>query len=408
MSGDKDTSEVTILDAPGVFVRTSQPPPSFIAASLDVAPTAELVALVVRQRLTGRLDVTSAKFDGSLAENIAGGGSTRSLYFEGGSYTGSVSTFVADRFGEVLWRSGKLTLDKLVIASEHVKTEPGKLFGRALVELGFLDPTSLRACLVEQALAVFQAACLEEKGTLAFTQNAYHRAPLRFGISTTELVERALKESEAHRQVLARLGRLDRPFAVGRSGALIPHKPGAAGDGFAVAPNTSALDEGEQAIVQLAMSAKEPRTGLDLIHNSGLGAQAGAQTLLRLVEKGRLIPKSGPTDLETRLRRVCQAVTLAMEALDEAGFGVADQVRELVENPPPHLEEALSGVTLKEPLDAGGVIEQAQFLPGGLDEMFGALQAVLDEAMQQAEDMLPLEVTTQIKRRVTAIVTSTA
>jgi hypothetical protein len=182
-------------------------------------------------------------------------------------------------------------------------------------------------------------------------------------------------------------------------------RPGAEEAGFSIGPSTSTLDEAEQAIVQLAMSSKEPKTGHELIAESGLGNKDGAQTILRLIEKGRLVPKGPPADLETRLRRVCQAVALAMTALDEAGFGVADQVRELVENPPPHLEEALSGLTLREPLDAKVVAEQAQFLPGGLEEMIGALQAVLDEAMLQAEDMLPPEVTAQIQRRVQALVT---
>jgi hypothetical protein len=123
------------------------------------------------------------------------------------------------------------------------------------------------------------------------------------------------------------------------------------------------------------------------------------------VEKGRLIPKALPADQETRLRPLCQAVSLAMDALDEAGFGVAEQVRELVENPPTHLEEALSGLTLREPLVADVVVEQAQFLPGGLIEMGDALQAVVDEALQQADDMLPPELTAQIQRRVTALLT---
>jgi len=385
-------TDVTILDTPGVLVQVSMPPPSFMAASLDVAPVAELVGLLVRQRLTGRLDVVSS-------------GGTRSLYFEGGSYTGSTSAFTADRFGEVLWRIGRLSLDKLVIASEYVKQEQGKLFGRALVELGFLDATDLRACLVEQALAVFQAACLEEKGSLAFIKDSYHRSPLRFGISTPDMVDKALLEATAHRTVIARLGRLDRAFAVGKAGGLMPQRPGQADVAFTTAPHTSTLDEAEQAIIQLAMSAKEARTGLELIQGSGLGRQDGAQALLRLVEKGRLIPKALPADQETRLRRLCQAVSLAMDALDEAGFGVAEQVRELVENPPTHLEEALSGLTLRDPLVADVVVEQAQFLPGGLIEMGDALQAVLDEALQQADDMLPPELTAQIQRRITALLT---
>jgi hypothetical protein len=384
------STDPVILEAPGVLVRASQPPPSFMAASLDVAPVPELVNMLVRQRLTGRLDVTSV-------------GGTRSLYFEGGSYTGSTSTFVADRFGEVLWRNGRLSLDKLVIASEHVKQEQGKLFGRALVELGFLEATDLRACLVEQALAVFEAACLEEKGTLAFVKGSYHRAPLRFGISTPEMVEGALKDADAHRAVLARLGSLDRPFAVARSGSLMPKRPGDQDEAFAMVPNTSTLDEAEQALVQLAMSSKGPKTGAELIAGSGLGKKHGAKALLALVEKARMIPHALPADQSTRSRRLCQAVTLAMEALDEAGFGVAEAVRELVENPPAHLEEALSGLTLREPLDPTVVSEQAQFLPGGLLEMNDALQAVVDEALLQAEDMLPAEVTSVIQARVNAI-----
>lgn len=382
---------VTILEGPGIAVQASQPPPSFMAASLDVAPVAELVGLLVRQRLTGRLDVTTA-------------GGVRALYFEAGAFTGGTSTFNADRFGEVLWRNGRIGLDQLAVASEYARQEPGKLFGRALVELGFLDPAVLRSCLVEQAMAVFEATCLEDKGTLAFVRDSYHRQPLRFGISTPELVQRALEHAEAHRAVLARVGRLDRPFTVAAAGSTVLRRPGAGDSGFDVAPPTTTLDEAEQAIVQLAMSAKEPRTGLELIKGSSLGLQDGARALLRLIEKGRLVAKAPPADQETRLRRLCQAVTLAMEALDEAGFGVAEQVRELVENPPVHLEEALSGLTLKEPLDPTGVLEQAQFLPGGIFEMNEALQAVLDEALSQASDMLPPELTTMIQRRVIAIV----
>jgi hypothetical protein len=383
--------DVTILEAPGVRVQVSLPPPSFMAASLDVAPVAELVGLLVRQRLTGRLDVTAA-------------GGQRALYFEGGAFTGGTSTFTADRFGEVLWRAGRLGLDQLMVASEYAKAEPGKLFGRALVELGFLDAGELRGRLVDQAMAIFEAACLEDKGTLAFVRDSYHRQPLRFGISTAELVKRALDEAEAHRAVLARLGRLDRPLTATPGGSPVARRPGA-DVGFDVAPHTVALDEAEHAIIQLAMSARqEPKTGAELIAASSLGQRDGARVLLGLIEKGRLVAKAPPPDQETRLRRLCQAVTLAMEALDEAGFGVAEQVRDLVDNPPAHLEEALSGLTLKEPLDPTGVLEQARFLPGGIFEMNEALQAVLDEAIHQANDMLPADLTSMITRRVGAIV----
>ena len=40
-------------------------------------------------------------------------------------------------------------------------------------------------------------------------------------------------------------------------------------------------------------------------------------------------------------------------------------------------------------------------------EMAVALQAVLDEALPQADDLLPTELTTQIHRRVTALLAPT-
>ncbi|HEY1098790.1 MAG TPA: DUF4388 domain-containing protein [Myxococcota bacterium] len=385
-SDNKASDDVTLIEAPGLRVQVAVPTPTFLAASLDVAPVAELVGLLVRQRLTGRLDIQS-------------GGGTRSLYFEGGSYTGSQSTFSADRLGEVLWRKGRISLDQLMIAGELVKE--GKMLGRALVELGFLESTDLRACLVEQALAVFQAACLDDKGSLVFVKDSYHRTPLRFGISTNDLVAQGLEDAAAHREVLGRLGRLDRPLLPK------PPTPGSFG-GFDAVPTTNTFDEAEQALLQLASSAKEPRTGAELIAASGLGGKDGARALWRLVERGRLVPRAMPADEGVRLQRLCQTVAMAMDALDEAGFGVADQVRDLVENPPAHLEEALSGLTLREPLDADNVAEQAKFLPGGLLEMNSALQAVLDEALLQAEDMLPAEVTVQIRRRVKALLPATA
>ncbi len=388
----KGTDDVMLIESPGLRIQVSVPAPTFLAASLDVAPVAELVGLLVRQRLTGRLDVQSP-------------GGTRSLYFEAGSYTGSQSGFSADRLGEVLWRNGRISLDQLMIAGELVKE--GKMLGRALVELGFLEGTELRTSLVDQALSVFQAACIEDKGSLVFVKDSYHRTPLRFGISTNDLVTQSLQDAAAHREVLARLGRLDRPLIVRPAGTALIARPGADDGGFGTAPFTHTLDEGEQALLQLATSAKAARTAAELIAGSGMGGTDGARALLRLIEKGRIALMPMPADEGVRLQRLCQAVAMAMAALDEAGFGIAEQVRELVENPPPHLEEALSGLTLREPLDVDTVTEQARFLPGGLIEMNTALQAVLDEALLQAEDMLPAEVTIQIRKRVKALLPAT-
>lgn len=382
---NKDVT-VVVVDAPGLKIQAAPDGPLFLAASIELAPVAELVSLLVRQRKSGRLDVKA-------------GGGTRSLFFDVGAYTGSTSTFTSDRLGEVLWRNGRISLDKLLIAGELVKD--GKLLGRALIELGFLEPKELRACLVEQALAVFQAACLEERGVAVFASDVFHRAPLRFGISTEQIVEEAVVDARAHRAVLQKLGRLDRRFAPVKAGVI---KPGASTQGFDTTPTTKTLDEGEQALLQLAMSSKTPHTGEELVDGSGLGPVAGARALLKLVEKGRLQAVATASDLEQRLRRLCQAITLAMATLDDAGFGTGDQVRELVENPPAALEDALSGLTLKEPLDEGAVLQAAHFLTGGVPQMNTALQAILEEALRQAEDTLPTEVTSKVTGRVLALV----
>lgn len=379
------TDLVVVSEAPGVKIQAAVDGPLFLVCSLELAPVAELVSLLVRQRKSGRLDVKAPS-------------GTRSLFFEHGSYTGSTSSYAANRLGEVLWRNGRISLDKLMIAGELVKE--GKLLGRALIELGFLEPKELRACLVEQAIAVFGAACLEGKGVAAFVADVLHRAPLRFGISTEQIVEDAVAHARNHHAVIRRLGSLDRRFSPVRSGVQKPAQDG----GFDITPGTHSLDEGEQAIVQLAMSAKKPHTGAELIEASGLGEIAGARALLALIENGRLVASASPVDHEQRLRRLCQAIALAMATLDDAGFGTGDQVRELVENPPPALEEALSGLTLKEPLDEGAVMQAAGFLTGGVPAMNTALQAILDEALRQAEDTLPTDVTTKINTRVHALV----
>ncbi len=379
---------VVVTEAPGLKIQAVVDGPLFLAASLELVPVAELVSLLVRQRKTGRLDVKSAT-------------GTRSLFFDAGAYTGSTSTYGADRLGEVLWRIGRISLDKLLIAGELVKD--GKLLGRALIELGFLEPKDLRACLVEQAIAVFGAACLEDRGVAAFAADVVHRAPLRFGISTEQIVEGAVTTAREHRATLLRLGRLDRKFEPVKGGASVVARPGAGSD-FSVTPTTRSLDEGAQAILQLAMSSKKPHTGDELIEGSGLGSIAGAHALLMLIEKGRLAAVAPPPDHEQRLRKLSQAITLAMATLDDAGFGTGDQVRELVENPPAALEEALSGLTLKEPLDEASVLQAARFLTGGVPSMNTALQAILDEALRQAEDTLPPDITARMASRVQALV----
>lgn len=373
---------VVVAEAPGLRISAAAGCPSFLAASLDLTPVDELLSLLVRQRKTGRLDVIAK--DG-----------TRSLFFDGGSYTGCTSTYTSDRLGEVLWRAGRITLENLLIAGEQVKT--GKLLGRVLIDLGFMASKQLRSCLVEQAVAVFRAACLQEHGVATFIAEVVHRSPLRFGISTQQMVDDAVTQARNHRHTVRKIGGLDRLFvAVKTAGPL----PAAAATAVDQSPAIKFINEGEQALWQLALSSPSARSAIDLIEGSGLGPYAGARALLELMTQGHVQSVTGASFQERRLRPLCQAITVAMAALDEAGFGSGDQVRELLQNPPAALDEAFSILSLHEGLEEGVVLRGAQFIAGGVVQMNAALQAILDEALRQVDDTLPADLTTAVSERV--------
>ena len=361
----------TVAERPGLLVQAAEGSPPWLVCDLEVASVAEIVAMLIAAKRTGCLEVCDPQ-------------GTRALFFETGEYTGSSSTHAADRLGEVMWRSGRLAPEQLAIASEHVKS--GKLFGRVLIELGFMEPTGLRRALVDQAIQVFEAACLEETGCAVFRADLFPKAPLRFGVATKSLAEGAIVRAREHRELMKKLGSLDRICDV-----MVP------------APS-HALDDKSLALLQLVTSArKKELTGRELIVKANLGRIAGARALLTLVETGFIEPRQSAADEQLRIKRLCAAINLVMAALDDSGFGVGDLVREYLDKPPASFEEALSGLSLAQPLDDNTTLQSAQFLTGGLATMISALQAVLDDALLQARDTLPSELTDKVVDRVKAL-----
>ena len=150
------------------------------------------------------------------------------------------------------------------------------------------------------------------------------------------------------------------------------------------------LDEKALALLQLAASArKKELTGRELIDKAALGRIDGARALLTLVEHRFIVAKDSAADEQLKVKRLCVAVNLVMAALDSSGFGVGDQVREYIDSPPPSYEEALSGLTLAQPLDESVALQHAAFITGGMLAMINALQAVLDDALLLVVDTLP-------------------
>lgn len=126
--------------------------------------------------------------------------------------------------------------------------------------------------------------------------------------------------------------------------------------------------------------------------------QAEHRRRARAAETQPLLPED-----ELRVKRLCEAINLIMSALDDAGFGVGDQVREYVDTPPPTFEEALSGLSLAEPLEDKVALEHAAFIAGGRPAMIRSLAAVLEDALLQASDTLPEKVTDRLRERVRAL-----
>jgi hypothetical protein len=158
-----------------------------LVASLDVLSVAELMAALASARRTGRLEVKGAS-------------GARALFLEDGLFTGSTSTHDDDKLGQILWRTGRVSLDQVLIATEMAKE--GKKLGRLLVELGFMDPLELRKGLIAQAVLVFEAACMEAQGEAVFTMDAKHPSPIRFGVSTAEMITHALQRVAEHRALV--------------------------------------------------------------------------------------------------------------------------------------------------------------------------------------------------------------
>ena len=119
-----------------------------LTGDLSALPIADFIAFVHQSKLSGLLTVSSAGVD-------------RTVGFREGEVRGATSQAVGERVGEVALRLGYLGRDAL---AEAVAAAKDKLFGKVLIEKGFLSPTDLWKCLHEQVAGVFHAILLSREG----------------------------------------------------------------------------------------------------------------------------------------------------------------------------------------------------------------------------------------------------
>jgi len=353
-----------VLHAPvvrdGLLIMQTDAAAPFLSCSLELSPAVDLVQVIVGRRLSGALEVIGPR-------------GTRRLFFEDGAYSGSSSRVPEDAFGQILWRSGRLSLDQVVIAVENAKAS-GMRIGAALVSLGYLLKAEVRPSLQLQAESVFYAACAAGEGWAVFRKGSSNDNPVRFFDHTRALLGRAHQRATECVALRKRIAPLDRPVTVGTS-------------------TTGPLGEAETAIVQLITSAKATQLTLrQLLYKSELGERAGLRALVTLVDEGMIVPGALPqeTDASGRLARLCEAVSLTLSALDEKGFGLGDDVRGFAASPPAGVPNALHDVDLSGTIAPESALLEARRANADLSttDLERSLLALLEHALFQAQETL--------------------
>lgn len=361
-------------------LREGRPQAPWLACSLELVPPVALASLVVSSKLTGALEVRTAH-------------GARRLFFEEGQYTGGRSSSLEDSFGQILWRAGRLSLDQLLIAVEEAKASD-KRIGRVLIDLGYLTQSELRPFLRRQAEAIFEAACVVDRGHAMFHAGLTNPNPVRFFGLTEGLLERVRDAVEETAALKKTFGDLDALLT--SEGAHVDLR----------------LGEAETAMLQLLSSAKgAPLSGRALLDKSGLGELDGLRALQNLLASGLVHvqhPEGGGAGERDRIEGTCALLGRVIEELQGAGFGLVDEVAHFVEEPPADAPPALSLFRLDQVSSPSVLLELAARAtpPVSRRELQRALSALLDFALFHARDTLPPEVSRELDDAAAALATA--
>lgn len=369
--------------SPGLLVleatEQGRPRAPWLVASLELFPPAALASFVVSSKLTGALEVRTEH-------------DVRRLFFEEGQFTGGRSSSLEDSFGQILWRAGRLSLDQLLIAVEEAKASD-KRIGRVLIDLGYLTQSELRPFLRRQAEAIFEAACVIDRGHATFHAGLTNPNPVRFFGLTEGLLERVRDAVNETLELKRALGDLDALFT--SDGPQVDHR----------------LGEAETAMLQLLSSTKgAPMSGRALLDKSGLGQLDGLRALENLLTSGLLRvqqPESAAASERDRLEETCALLSRVIDELQGAGFGLVDEVAHFVEEPPADAPPALRLFRLDQIASPPLLLELAARAepPVPREELEQALSALLDFSLFHARDTLPPEVSRELDEAAAALAT---
>src|SRR5271167_4805080 len=128
-------------------------PRCVLAGDLSAFPIADFVAFIHQSRLSGLLTVACTGLD-------------RAVLFKDGEVRGARSEAAGERIGEVARRLGFVD-DAQLAETVQASSRAEKLFGKVLIEKGFLSPADLWKSLHEQVASVFHAILLAREGVFA-------------------------------------------------------------------------------------------------------------------------------------------------------------------------------------------------------------------------------------------------
>lgn len=119
----------------------------------------------------------------------------KTIFFSAGEIIYARSNVEDDRLGEVLWRKGSITLEKL--GEVHDLVTPKKKLGAVLMERGLLTPRQLYEGIKEQILEIVYSTFHFHKGEFIFIEGKVRlKGTVRLDMNTREVMMEGIRRVE--------------------------------------------------------------------------------------------------------------------------------------------------------------------------------------------------------------------
>jgi len=242
---------------------------------LSFLDLSDILNLIVNARMSGVLGVVTASGD-------------RTLTFDDGELRGTTSTRVGERLSEVMVRMSLLKLD---VMEDLVRSAPGQRIGRLAVERGLMTERDVWDVMQEQVTAIFQAIMLESEGVFTFAEGSVEDSLTVPGLSVEMLLMEGLRridemKAASSEDVREKLERILAGFNAGFRDIFATATEAGSGDALTRASRSAFASDAFQAAffegIQFTAEGEVPAAAfLDRFEQAALGAGEDPAALLR-------------------------------------------------------------------------------------------------------------------------------